>query len=122
MNEQDRRHEHHRYEETGHNHIASRFRAAMRALEYPIDFQDTSGQGMQLNNLFRLAAMEHENHLFTRLWRTLQQVEFWHELLQRLILLLALVVAAKLLLSVTKREVRTLARHRRGYRAATLVA
>ena len=31
------------------------------------------------------------------------------------------VVAAKLLLSVTKREVRTLARHRRGYRAATLV-
>ena len=37
-----------------------------------------------------IAAMEHENHLFTRLWRTLQQVEFWHELLQRLILLLAL--------------------------------
>src|SRR5437588_2285169 len=77
---------------------------------------------MQGSGLFRLAANEHQNHVLTQLWHTLQEVEFWDGLLQRLILLVALLVAAKILLSVTNREIRVLTRHRRaGYRAATLI-
>ncbi|SRR6266478_8030830 len=77
---------------------------------------------MQGSGLFSLAVNEHQTHVLTRLWQTLQEVEFWDSLFQRLILLVALLVAAKILLSLTNREIRALTRHRRsGYRAATLI-
>ena len=77
---------------------------------------------MQGSGLFSLAANGHQNHVLSQFWQTLQQVEFWDGLLQRLILLVALLVTAKILLSLTKREIRALTRHRRrGYRAATLI-
>src|SRR2546429_527032 len=77
---------------------------------------------MQGTGLFGLAANEHQSRVLTQLWRTLQDVEFWDELFQRLVLLVALLVVAKIVLSLTNREIRALARHRRsGYRAATLI-
>jgi|SRR6266850_7772042 len=77
---------------------------------------------MQGSGLFSLAANQNQNHMLTQLWRTLLQAEFWDELFQRLVLLVALLVAAKIILSITSREIRALTRHRRsGYRAATLI-
>src|SRR5438094_925489 len=77
---------------------------------------------MQGSGLLSLAANGRQNPVLTQLWRTLQDVEFWDGLLQRLILLVALLMTAKILLSLTNREIRALARHRRsGHRAATLI-
>src|SRR6267378_1134359 len=77
---------------------------------------------MQGTGLFSLATNEQQNRVLTQLWRTIQNVEFWDELFERLVLLAALLIAAKIILSLTNREIRSLARHRRsGYRAATLI-
>jgi small-conductance mechanosensitive channel len=77
---------------------------------------------MQVSGLLSLAASGHPNPILTQLWRTLLDEDFWDGLFQRLILMVALLVAAKIILSLTNREIRALARHRRsGYRAATLI-